>query len=210
MNLSDVLFQFATAISAVTGALAAARRNMDIMSFMIVGIVTAVGGGTLRDVVLHSRVFWLHDPTFLYVAVGAAVATFFCERVLRTTYRALLYLDAAATAIFAVTATERTYALGFAPSIAVVMGVVTGIGGGVVRDLLTGQPTLLARRELFMTPILLGVLLYVAGISVRPLGHEWLAPLTVLLIASVRMGAIRWGWEFPDCLTYKPFRQGSR
>jgi uncharacterized membrane protein YeiH len=206
MSANDALFQLATAIFAVTGVLSAARQNMDVMSFVIVGVVTAVGGGTLRDIVLDTRVFWLGDPTFLYVAAGAAVATFFFEQFFRTTYRVFLCLDAAGTAVFSVTATERTQAMGFAPGIAVVMGLLTGIGGGILRDLLTGQPTLLTRRELFMTPILLGVLLYIAGAHVVPDGREWIAPLAILLVAAVRMGAIRWGWAFPDWLTYKPFK----
>lgn len=208
MNANQVLFQSATAIFAVTGVLAAARQNMDVMSFVVVGVVTALGGGTLRDIALGTRVFWLQDPTFLYVAASAAVATFFFEQVFRSTYRAFLCLDAAGTAVFSVTAAEHTHALGFAAGIAAVMGVLAGIGGGVLRDLLTGQPTLLTRRELFMTPILLGVLLYMAGVQLVPAGREWLSPLAMLLIAAGRMGAIRWGWAFPDWLTYKPFKQG--
>ena len=208
MNTNEALFHLATVIFAVTGVLAAARQNMDVMSFVIVGVVTAVGGGTLRDIVLGTRVFWLQDPTFLYVAAVAAIATFFFERMFRATFRAFLYLDAAGTAVFSVTATERTHALGFTVGTAVVMGVLTGIGGGVLRDLLTGEPSLLMRRELFMSPILVGVLLYMLGVYFVPAGREWLAPFTMLLIAALRMGAIRWGWGFPDWLTYKPSKRG--
>lgn len=208
MTTNELLFPVATAIFAVTGVLAAARQNMDVMSFVIVGIVTAVGGGTLRDMTLDTRVFWLEDPIVLYVAAGAAIAAFFFEQRFRATYRMFLYLDATGTAVFSVTATERTLGLGFAPAIAVVMGVLTGIGGGVLRDLLTGQPSLLTRRELFLTPILLGVLLYTAGVHVVPEGRGWWAPIAILLIAAMRGGAIRWGWAFPDWLTYKPFKPG--
>jgi len=207
MTANELLFQIATAIFAVTGVLAAARQNMDVISFVIVGVVTAVGGGTLRDITLDTRVFWLQDPTFLYVAAGAAVATFFFEQIFRATYRAFLYLDAAGSAVFSVVATERTLALGFAPGIAVVMAVVTGIGGGLIRDLLTGQPTILTRRELYLTPILLGVLLYVVAVRVAPLERESFSLLAILSIAAVRMGAIRWGWAYPDWLTHKPFKQ---
>lgn len=206
MIANDVLFQMAAAIFAVTGVLAAARQNMDVMSFIIVGVITAVGGGTLRDITLNAQVFWLKDPTILYVAAGAAVAAFFFEQMFRATFRAFLYMDAAGTAVFSVIATERTYAMGFAPTIAVVMGVLTGIGGGVIRDLLTGEPSLLVRRELYMTPILAGVVLYVCGEHFVPEFREALAPLAMLLIALLRIGAIRWGWGFPDWLTYKPFK----
>jgi uncharacterized membrane protein YeiH len=208
VTANEMLFQFATAIFAVTGVLAAARQNMDVLSFVIIGVVTAVGGGTLRDITLDTRVFWLQDPIFLYVAASAAVATFFFEQIFRATYRAFLYLDAAGTAVFSVIAAERTLSLGFASGVAVAMGVLTGIGGGLIRDLLTGQPTILTRRELYMTPILLGLLLYVAAMRVAPFERETFSALAMLLIVVVRIGAIRWGWAFPDWLTYKPMKHG--
>ena len=121
-----------------------------------------------------------------------------------------LYLDAVATAVFCVMTTERTIAMGFSPGVAVVMGVITGIGGGVMRDLLTGQPTIITRQELYMTPILIGVGLYVVAVRFAPLDRQTLSVLAMLLIAAVRLGAIRWGWAFPDWLTYKPFKQERR
>ena len=206
MTSNVLLFEIATAIFAVTGVLAAARQNMDVVSFLIIGVVTALGGGTLRDVTLGVQVFWLQHPSYLYVACAAALATFFFEQRFRATFKAFLYLDALGTAVFSVIAAERTDLLGFAPGVAVVMGVVTGIGGGVLRDLLTGEPTLLTRRELFMTPTLLGVGLYVIGLRFIPGAAPWLAPFAMLFIAVLRIGAIRRGWAFPDWLTYKPLK----
>lgn len=206
MTADFALFQIATAIFAITGVLGAARQNMDVMSFVIIGVVTAIGGGTIRDITLNAPVFWLADQTFLYVAAGAAVATFFFEQRFRTTYKVFLYLDALATAVFAVMATEKTLALGFGNGVAVVMGVITGIGGGIVRDLLTDVPTLLSRRELYMTPILVGVLLYVTALSSDHTNSATLAPIAMIVISAFRIGAIRLGWGFPDWLTYKPLR----
>jgi uncharacterized membrane protein YeiH len=202
----EVALQIATAIFAVTGVLAAARRNMDVLSFVIVGLVTAIGGGTLRDILLGMRVFWLRDPNYVYVAAVAAIATFFLEQRFRATLHAFLYLDATGTAVFAATAAAHTLGLGFPSGIAVVMGVLTGIGGGVLRDLLTGDPTLLARRELFMTPILLGLLFYVGALHAAPQYHRAWTFTAIVLIAAVRIGAIRFNWAFPDWLTYKPFK----
>lgn len=208
MTSHVLLFELATAIFAVTGVLAAARQNMDVVSFLIIGVVTALGGGTARDVTLGVPVFWLQNPSYLYVACTAGLATFFFEQRFRATFKAFLYLDAIGTAVFSVIATERTSLLGFAPGVAVVMGVVTGIGGGVLRDLLTGEPTLLTRRELFMTPTLLGVGLYVIGLRIFPESAPWLAPAAMLFITVLRIGAIRRGWAFPDWLTYKPLKHG--
>ena len=205
MTTNELLYQIGVAVFAVTGVLAAARQNMDVLSFVIIGMVTAIGGGTLRDLVLNRPVFWLHDTSFLYVASGAAVATFFFERYFRATYNALLYLDALATAVFTIIATEKTLQLGFSPGVAVLMGVITGIGGGVLRDVLTGQPTILLRRELSMTPIILGGALYViARHNTVGASSLQVSLAAMAVIAIVRIGAIRWHWGFPVWLTYRP------
>ena len=202
--LRDFLLYGGTAVFAVTGVLAAARQNMDLMSFAIIGVVTAIGGGTLRDLMLDVPLFWLADPTWLFVAVGAALATFFFETRFRSTLRAFLYLDALATAVFTVLAIEKAQALGTGPAVSVVMGVITGIGGGIIRDLLTGQPTILMRRELYMTPLLLGGILQVAALQSGLMTAAQASMLAVGAMAGARLGAIRWGWAFPDWLTYKP------
>jgi uncharacterized membrane protein YeiH len=205
MSPADLLFLVGTAVFAVTGVLGAARQNMDVMSFLIVGVVTAIGGGTLRDLMLDQPLFWLSKPAFLYVAASTAIATFFFEQRFRATLRAFLYLDAIATALYTVLAIENTLRLGFAPGVAVVMGVITGIGGGIIRDLMTGRPTLLMRRELYMTPILLGGLLYVV-LRARGFEASYISALAMLTIAGVRLSAIRYNWAFPDWLTYRPLR----
>ena len=209
MSVNELLFQAAAGIFAITGVLAAARQNMDVMSFMLIGIVAALGGGTMRDITLGTGVFWLRDTTYLYVAAAAAVAAFFFEQRFRATYNAFLYLDAVATAIFSVVAATRTLAVGFDPGVALVMGVLTGIGGGVLRDILTGQPSLLTRRELFMTPILAGVLLDVGSWRFAPEHGQVLAGLSILVVVVVRASAIRFKLAFPDWLTYRPLKSGA-
>jgi uncharacterized membrane protein YeiH len=204
MTSNEILFLIGAAVFAVTGVLAAARQNMDVMSFVVVGVVTAIGGGTLRDLMLGVQPFWLQQAAYLYVTSAAAVATFFFERRFRATYNALLYLDALATGVFTIVATERTLHLGFEPGIAVLMGVITGIGGGVIRDVLVGQPNVLMRRELSMTPTIIGSALYVVvrhNVTLPPLQVSLLG---IGVITAVRFGAIRWGWAFPDWLTYRP------
>src|SRR5262249_23837778 len=112
MTFNETLFLISAGLFAITGVLAAARQNMDVMSFVIIGVVTAIGGGTIRDVMLGQQPFWLRHSAYLYVTTGAALATFFFERVFRATYNSLLYLDAFATAVFTIIATERTLQLG--------------------------------------------------------------------------------------------------
>jgi uncharacterized membrane protein YeiH len=204
MTSNEILFLIGASVFAITGVLAAARQNMDVMSFVVIGLVTAIGGGTIRDLILGLRPFWLQEPAYLYVTSAAAVATFFFERRFRATYNFLLYLDALATAVFTVVATERTLHLNFEPGIAVLMGVITGIGGGVLRDMLCGQPTVLVRRELSMTPIIIGGGLYVVVRNNADLPPLHVSLLAITVITLVRFGAIRWRWAFPDWLTYRP------
>jgi uncharacterized membrane protein YeiH len=206
MHPDYALLQLGTLVFAVTGVLGAARQNMDVLSFIVIGVVTALGGGTLRDLMLDVPLFWLEDVTYVYVATGAAIATFFLERRFRATERAFLYLDALATALFTVLAIDKTLSLGFSPPIAVIMGTITGIAGGIIRDLLTGQPTIIMRRELYMTPIVIGAAAYVALRAPGNLAATHAALLAIALITLIRCAAVRFGWAFPDWLTYRPFR----
>jgi uncharacterized membrane protein YeiH len=189
-----------TAVFAVTGVLAVNRRGLDALGGTVLGTVTSLGGGTIRDVVIRAPVFWLIDTNYLLVAVVASLVAFFTSRLFKTTYTLLLYLDALGAAMFAIQATDKVLALQFAPSIAVAMGVLTGIGGGLLRDLLAGRQTLLMSREIYATPILLGCLLYVA---LRNTAFASASILTVAIgfIFCMRAAAIHWHLQMPVWLT---------
>ena len=203
MTLTYTLLQLGTAVFAITGVLVAARQNMDVLSLIAIGVVTAIGGGTIRDLLLDAPVFWLADPNYVSVSALAALGTFLFERYFRATERAFLYLDGIATALFAVLATEKALQLEFDAGVALLMGVITGIGGGLLRDVITGHPTILLRRELYMTPILLGGVLYMRlrESAILDPGHAMLTAAAI--IAVVRIAAIRFDWEFPGWLTYR-------
>ncbi len=108
-----------TAVFAVTGVLAVNRRGLDALGGTVLGTVTSLGGGTIRDVVIRAPVFWLVDTNYLLVAVVASLVAFFTSRLVKTTYTLLLYLDALGAAMFAIQATDKVLALQFAPAIAV-------------------------------------------------------------------------------------------
>ena len=203
MTVTYALLQTGTAVFAITGVLAAARQNMDVLSLIVIGLVTALGGGTIRDLLLDVPVFWIGDANYLGVSALAALGTFVFERRFRATERSLLYLDGLATALFAVLATDKALALGHSTGVALVMGVITGIGGGLLRDVITGHATILLRRELYMTPILVGGLLYIQLRAAAILDPGRTILIAVVLIAAVRIGAIRFDWEFPGWLTYR-------
>jgi uncharacterized membrane protein YeiH len=189
-----------TAVFALTGVLAVNRRGLDVFGAMVLGIVTSLGGGTVRDLTIRAPVFWLQDTNYLWVALFASIVAFFANRSVRSTYALLLYLDGLGAALFGVQATEKVLGLGFGPTIAVAMGVLTSIGGGLLRDVLAGRPTLLMSREIYATPILIGCAVYTV---LRSLGYsEWpIVVFAVALIFSLRAAAIHWHVEMPGWLT---------
>ena len=197
-----VLAQVGVAVFAISGVLSAARQRLDIFSIVVVGLLTALGGGTLRDVILDVPVFWLEDLTAFWVAIGASFATFLGIRlILKLPLRLLSYLDAMGVALFAVQAIDKTLAFGHPAAVAVVMGLITSIAGGILRDVVTHRPTLLLSRELYATPIVLGGMLYVGLLHLMP------SPLGRLIAMGVIFGiraiAIRWQLFLPLRLTLK-------
>lgn len=191
-----------TAVFAVTGVLAVTRRGLDIFGAVVLGIVTSLGGGTVRDLMIDAPVFWFQDTNYLWVALAASLAAFWIGGLFRKTSRALLYLDGLGAALFAVTAVNKALLLQFAAPVAVIMGLLTGIGGGLVRDVMAGRPTLLMSRELYATPILLGCILFVIVNPWTP-GASWPATAGVALIFGMRSLAIYKHLEMPSSLTFR-------
>jgi uncharacterized membrane protein YeiH len=189
-----------TAVFAATGVLAVNRRGLDVFGGVVLGTVTALGGGTVRDLIIRAPVFWLVDTNYLLVAIVAAIVAFFASRWIRSTYTLLLYLDALGAALFGIQATEKVLGLQHGPMIAVSMGVLTSIGGGLVRDVLAGRPTLLMSREIYATPILLGCVLYIA-LRTTALDRNAILVVAVAVIFCIRAAAIRWHVEMPPWLT---------
>ncbi len=149
-----------TAIFAVTGLLAIKEAKVDLFGAVVLGVITAVGGGTVRDLLLDVPIFWIVDFNYIWVALIAVLVAFFITRRLQQRYRLLLYLDGLAAALFGIVATEKVLGLHLAVPLAVMMGVLSSIGGGIVRDALAGRTSLLMSREIYATPILVGCVLY--------------------------------------------------
>jgi uncharacterized membrane protein YeiH len=187
-----------TAVFSATGVLAFRRERLDAFAALVLGLVTALGGGTARDTILGAPIFWIEDINYVWAAVAAALVAFFFRRSLRRTHELLLYLDAAGVALFAVAALEKTLALQFSATVAVIMGVLTSIGGGLMRDVLAGRPTLLMSREIYATPVLLGCTLYVL---VRGFVPDFAELLALVVIFGLRAVAIHRHLEMPAWLT---------
>ena len=136
------------AVFAITGVLAAAGRGIDFFGVIVLGMVTALGGGTIRDVTLGAYpLVWVENPIYLQIAVSTSVFAFIWSRYLHSQRRALLVLDAFGLALFSVIGLQKALSLDAAPIVAVTMAVVTGVAGGMIRDLLTDQIPLVLRAD---------------------------------------------------------------
>ena len=183
------------AVFAATGALAAAREKHDLVTFAFFAAITGVGGGTLRDLLLGLPVFWVQDWRYVAVCLAAAVGVWLLGwRDWR--FRALLWLAAVGLAAYGVMGAAKAMAAGASPLICVVMGTLTACFGGVIRDLLAGQPSILLRREIAVSAAIVSATVYVI---LRGLDAErWHAAAVALVLGfAVRAGALRWGWTLP-------------
>ena len=183
------------AVFAVTGALAAARLKQDIVTFAFFAAVTGVGGGTLRDLLVGAPVFWVRDPTYVLVALAAAVLVFVVgER--RWRFRALLWLDALGLAAYAIVGAAKAMAFGAPPVAAAVMGAITASFGGIIRDVLAGQPSILLSREIYITAALVAAGLFVLLVSLGvPL--PWAGVAGFAAGFALRAAALVFGLSLP-------------
>jgi uncharacterized membrane protein YeiH len=191
-----------TAIFAITGVLVVTRRGLDVFGALVLGLVTALGGGTVRDLLLRVPVFWLSDFNYVWAGLIGALGAFFLGALLRSTSGLLLYLDGFGAALFAMSAANKVLLLHWGGPVAVIMGILTGIGGGLVRDILAGRPTLLMSRDIYATPILLGCTAFVMLRHVVPeFPHASIVGFSVIF--GLRALAIYSHLEMPVWLTHR-------
>lgn len=194
--LLGILDLAAVAVFAITGALVASRKQMDIVGFLWLAVVTGVGGGTLRDLLLGVPVFWITDPTPAIACLAAAVGVYFCAHLIQYRYPVLMWLDALGLALFTIAGTAKGLDNGAAPVVAVAMGVITGVVGGVIRDILGQEPSILLRREIYVTAAFSGAVTYVVLIELDA-GRVAAAMTGFVAAFGVRGLAIAFGWCLP-------------
>ncbi|PTE15394.1 trimeric intracellular cation channel family protein [Pseudogemmobacter blasticus] len=194
----------AVAVFAVTGALVASRSQLDVVGFIFIACLTATGGGTTRDAILDRTVFWVADPVILAVATAAAILVFFTAHLLESRYRALLWIDAFALAAAVPAGVAAAQASGQDWPIVIVMGMVTGCLGGLMRDVVCNEvPLVLKQGELYVTCAFAGAgTAVLAGVAGAPeMGALAACALVVLVL---RAGSLAFGWRLPVYRTRPP------
>lgn len=191
----------AVAVNAITGVLEAERKQMDLIGAVMIAVATALGGGTLRDILLDRQVFWISNQTYLASGIGVAVLTFFWVRRRKISAGYFLYPDAVGLALFSVVGTQLALQWHAPWLVASLMGVITGVFGGVLRDVFCNQvPLVFLTGELYATAAWIGafVLIGLQALGIDPTLAAWIA---MSLIFVLRAAAIRFRIRLP---TFSP------
>ena len=190
-----LLDYFGIAVFASSGALLAAERRLDFVTFIFFAVATGVGGGTLRDLLIGAPVFWVRTNATLLICIAAALLVWVASH-RWFAGKALLWFDAAGMAAYATYGAAKALGYGVAPVPAFAMGVLTACAGGIIRDVLAGEPSILMRRELYVTPAALAAGLFV-GLTLAG-APAWPAALAASAAGfAVRASAIARGWSLP-------------
>ncbi len=181
----------------ITGGLVAARNQMDAVGFVMLGTVTGIGGGTIRDVLLNVHpILWIERPQYLAVCIVVSLVVYFTAHRVHSRMRLILWVDAIGLALFATVGAERAVSVGASPLVAIVMGAITACFGGIIRDLLGQTRSIIFSYEIYVTAAMGAATVFVVL-------HALQFPREIDVIAGVtagfalRAGALIWGWSLP-------------
>ncbi len=199
LDLVYIFDLLGTAVFAISGVLVAGQLRMDPFGVLVLASVTAVGGGTVRDVILTAdHVFWVHDPTYLYVIIATALITMvLSERVHKLPIRLLPIADAFGLALFTVIGVEKALLLGASSLVATVMGVITGVVGGMIRDVLAGRVPMVLQKEIYATACILGGFVYFVCVDYFAMSPDIAMFACMSGVLGLRLAAIRWHLSLP-------------
>lgn len=204
------LFILGICVEAITGAIAAGRKRMDFFGVIIIACITALGGGTVRDILFNTHpLTWVAHPEFLlYTSISALVTIFVAHSLVRV-MKAFLILDALGLSAFVIIGTQKILAYGFPPSVAVISGMVTGISGGMLRDILCNDIPLVLRKELYAIIALLGGILFIT-LGYLHIPHDINVIITLMAVFITRLLAIFFHIEMPKFDYASTLRRGRR
>lgn len=210
MDTEIIIYTFdllGIAVFAISGALAAAQKRLDILGFILFGTITGIGGGTVRDLLLQTNeVFWIGNTTYLWVCIGASMATWFLAHLFLSLRTLLLWADALGLSLFSVLGAQKALAWDAPLLVAIGMGMMTATFGSLIRDSLLGRPPVLLEPDIYVTAAALGAVSYVLMTS-QGANPDLALPLAVAAAFGLRAGAIVFRWRLTK---YRPRWAGSR
>lgn len=197
MDLIYTLNIIGTFVFAISGALTASEKKMDAFGSAVIALITALGGGTLRDILIGSQpVGWLLDPNYLYTVLVALAFSYFFKKWIVKLTRTMFLFDTIGIGLFAVLGMQKTLSFGLSPAIAIMMGAVSAVFGGVLRDVLSNRVPLIFRKEIYATACLAGATLFYA-LSFTSLPDHVSMWIAMLVVMAIRIFAVKRGWGLP-------------
>jgi uncharacterized membrane protein YeiH len=199
------IYILAITAEAMSGALAAGRRNMDMFGVSVIAFITALGGGTIRDILLgHFPVSWTQHPEYIYLTVSAGLITMVIARFMHHLHKIFLLLDAMGLIAFTIIGCNVALELGYSTPVVVMAGMITGIFGGILRDVLCQRVPVVFRHELYASVSLLVALLYLQ-LEQMGINHDLNLLASFAFGILMRVAAIYWHWSLP-IFSYAPGR----
>lgn len=195
MDPISILDYSGVAVFAATGALAASRKELDVIGFIFLASITGIGGGTLRDVILNIPVFWISNTAYVLICTVVAVFVYFTAHRVASRWKWLLWLDAIGLAAFSVMGAAKGLAITGSPVVAIITGMLTATFGGILRDIVAQEPSVLLRPEVYMSAAGAGAGAYVLADAMTAAPNVS-ATIAFLVAFAVRGGALWFGWRF--------------
>lgn len=197
MDIIYLLDLIGTFVFAISGIRLAARTNMDIFGASVVGFVTAIGGGTVRDLLLNNHpITWMADMTYPLVILAAVPFTFLMGKKLKNFSKTLFIFDTIGIAMFTIIGMEKALSFGLNPFLAGMMGMISAVVGGIIRDVLCREVPLIFRKEIYATACLLGAVVFYVGLELNlPENLNYL--ITTAVIITIRTVSIRYNLSLP-------------
>ena len=194
----NVLSFLGVGVFAASGALAAGRKGFDLLGVLVIAAVTAIGGGTIRDLLLDRHpIFWIDDVSQLWAVLIGAAAVLLYARLAEPPDMSLAIADAMGLALFTISGAKLAEHQGVSPVIVIIMGTITGAAGGLLRDVLSGEvPLILRRGELYATAAIAGATIYLV-LETCGIGPQAAAVLGMIAVAALRVAAIAWKLRLP-------------
>lgn len=186
-----------TFVFAISGVITAVEKKFDAVGAVLIGAVTAIGGGTIRDVLIGSvPVGWMLDLNYIFTILAALVVCYLFFGIIVKLRKGLFLFDAIGIGVFTILGIEKSLAYGLSPVIALLMGIISGVFGGVVRDVLTNEVPLIFRKEIYAIACLTGGLVFIAGSQMFE-SPTLVTILSIITVIIIRVLAVKFHWHTP-------------